>query len=142
MECSWGPWGPWTACFYEGTCEPGEREREERSCGGCDYQWREAACSSACSWLSWGDWGECVTRTDCAPGDTRDSLSCDACEHQVCLSDCSWGTCQLKPAAECRYGAGLNWRCCGPGKGELCLGPELGCVWSDQCVSCVDCGCP
>lgn len=139
-QCEWGSWGSWSSCSGQGSCSPGETQSDSQSCGNCGNQTRNRTCNGSCSWNSWSAWGQCSSQGACAPGDTTDS-DCDACAEKTCTSSCEWSQCNLKPGAQCLHQGGTNWQCCGSGKWQFCLGPNYGCVWSDQCETCTGCGC-
>ena len=139
-QCAWNSWGSWSGCNGQGACSPGQVETQNQSCGNCGSQSRTRSCNSGCGWNSWSSWGSCDSQGACAPGEVSDS-GCDACAQKTCSNSCEWSQCNLKPGAQCLWESGANWQCCGAGKWQFCLGPNYGCIWSNQCEACSGCGC-
>jgi hypothetical protein len=133
------PNGLWAEpeCTAQGVCSPGDTEQQD--CDNCGVKTR--SCGNDCTW---GSFGSCQEQGECAPGERRDCLcsthntTTHCCGEEVCTTSCQWGTCQLKSTATCDWEAGTNFRCCGAGKWEYCLGD---CNWSGNCAACSGCGC-
>jgi hypothetical protein len=122
QDCTWGDW---SKCGGEGVCKV--NQTQSQGCGNCGSQSR--TCGGNCQW---GGWSGCGGQ-GCAPGSTTGG-GCEPCSHKVCQGNCQWGGCQLKAGAQCSWNYGCTYRCCAWHKGQWCLGPEYGCIWSDQCA--------
>ena len=128
-------WGPWTECGGA-QCVPGETEEQKQSCGNCGEQTRTRSCGANCSWNSWSNWSSCGSQGSCAPGETE-SCGSDDCQVRTCNNNCQWGSCSLKPGAECTWDGGSNFQCCGSNQWQFC---SSSCQWF-PCDECSNCGC-
>ena len=138
-ECTWNEPSAWSDCVTDAECSPTETRIDEQPCGNCGTESRTGTCNSTtCRWNPWPvGYGPCTDQGVCAPRD-RDRDQCGACHEAVCNDDCEW-ECSLW--GECDWDGGTHWRCCDTDMWQFCLGETYGCVWSDQCVACTDCGC-
>jgi hypothetical protein len=131
-QCGWSAWSSWGTCSSQGTCVPGTTESQTQGCGNCGTQTRTRTCTSQCGWGAYGSWSTCTGQGECKPGDTSSSCT-DPCAAKVCKANCTWGTCGLKPGAECLFKGGSNYQCCGTKKWQFCAGKADGgtaaCHW-------------